>query len=228
MSLINHYKILEIPNYSTYAKVRKAYITKVKLYHPDLNKSPEAEELSKQINVAKEALETSARKSEYDRRLKYSLEHKTDYQPFSRAAYYKRQATQKKEKEKAWQEQRQRQQAHKRARVMKNYEQGLKYLPIWLRYSLCGLLTVGVFIFPLLNASDDWFFALLFLWPFYYIVVVLAVNEYYKYHDYQNSKNAELVDLDRNSRLFINVAFIGGLLFFVLLKLLISAGVRYL
>jgi len=57
MSLINHYKILEIPNYSTYAKVRKAYITKMKLYHPDLNKSPEAEELSKQINVAKEAIE---------------------------------------------------------------------------------------------------------------------------------------------------------------------------
>lgn len=225
--MINHYKILEIPNYSTYAKVRKAYIAKMKLYHPDLNKSPEAEELSKQINVAKEALETSTRKSEYDRKLKYSLEHKTDYQPFSRAAYYKRAATQKKAKDKAWQEQRQeqqqRQRAHKRVRVLKEYEEGLKHLPIWLRYTLCGLLTVGVFIFPLLSTSDSWFFALLFLWPFYYIIVVLAVNEYYKYQDYQNSKNAELVDLDRSSRLFINVAFIGGLLFFVLLKLLISA-----
>lgn len=46
----NPYDVLEISPNSTLNEIKNAYLKLSKTYHPDLNKSPDAEEKFKQIN----------------------------------------------------------------------------------------------------------------------------------------------------------------------------------
>ncbi len=60
------YETLNINEDATASEIKKAYRTLAKKYHPDMNKSPEAEEKFKEINAAYEVLGDEQKKSQYD------------------------------------------------------------------------------------------------------------------------------------------------------------------
>lgn len=49
---IDYYKILKLPKNSSIDEVKKRYRELAKIYHPDINHSPDAEEKFKEINNA--------------------------------------------------------------------------------------------------------------------------------------------------------------------------------
>ncbi|VWU52185.1 DnaJ protein, putative [Hepatocystis sp. ex Piliocolobus tephrosceles] len=53
---MNYYKILGVSKNACKKTIREAYLKKVKIYHPDLNKSPEATSKFKQLQEAYQAL----------------------------------------------------------------------------------------------------------------------------------------------------------------------------
>ncbi len=60
------YKTLEVDENASAAEIKKAYRKLAKKYHPDMNKSPEAEEKFKEINAAYEVLGDEQKKAQYD------------------------------------------------------------------------------------------------------------------------------------------------------------------
>ncbi|RDU66354.1 J domain-containing protein [Helicobacter didelphidarum] len=60
------YKILNVNENASADEIKKAYRKLARQYHPDVNKSPEAEEKFKEINGAYEILSDSQKKAEYD------------------------------------------------------------------------------------------------------------------------------------------------------------------
>ncbi|MCK5111652.1 MAG: J domain-containing protein [Arcobacteraceae bacterium] len=60
------YETLEIKEDATASEIKKAYRSLAKKYHPDINKSPEAEDKFKEINAAYEVLSDEQKKSQYD------------------------------------------------------------------------------------------------------------------------------------------------------------------
>ena len=56
------YETLEIDDNATAAEIKKAYRSLAKKYHPDINKSPEAEDKFKEINAAYEVLSDEQKK----------------------------------------------------------------------------------------------------------------------------------------------------------------------
>lgn len=60
------YETLEISEDASNAEIKKAYRTLAKKYHPDMNKSPQAEEKFKEINAAYEVLGDESKKAQYD------------------------------------------------------------------------------------------------------------------------------------------------------------------
>jgi len=61
------YKTLEISENATEQEIKKAYRKLAKNYHPDVNKTKEAEEKFKEINAAYEVLSDKNKKAQYDR-----------------------------------------------------------------------------------------------------------------------------------------------------------------
>lgn len=61
------YETLEISENASEAEIKKAYRKLARQYHPDVNKSPEAEEKFKEINAAYEVLSDKEKKAQYDR-----------------------------------------------------------------------------------------------------------------------------------------------------------------
>ncbi|MBD3797773.1 MAG: DnaJ domain-containing protein [Campylobacterales bacterium] len=61
------YETLEISEKASEAEIKKAYRKLARQYHPDVNKSPEAEEKFKEINAAYEVLSDKEKKAQYDR-----------------------------------------------------------------------------------------------------------------------------------------------------------------
>ena len=60
------YETLGVSENATAAEIKKAYRSLAKKYHPDMNKSPEAEEKFKEINAAYEVLGDEEKKAQYD------------------------------------------------------------------------------------------------------------------------------------------------------------------
>lgn len=60
------YETLNVSENATAAEIKKAYRTLAKKYHPDMNKSPEAEDKFKEINAAYEVLGDEQKKAQYD------------------------------------------------------------------------------------------------------------------------------------------------------------------
>ena len=68
----NNYELLEVSEKASPEVIKKAYITLVKKYHPDLQPDDEkksAEDKIKEINEAYEVLSDKAKKESYDRKL---------------------------------------------------------------------------------------------------------------------------------------------------------------
>jgi len=68
--LINYYKILGLENYASVAVVKVAYKKLIKQYHPDVSSDPDAEEMTRYLNLAKDFLGSQESKDNYDRQLK--------------------------------------------------------------------------------------------------------------------------------------------------------------
>jgi len=67
--LKNYYFILSLNIYATEAEVKRAYRKLAVQFHPDKNKSPEAEEIFKEVNEAYEVLGDPVKKAIYDQML---------------------------------------------------------------------------------------------------------------------------------------------------------------
>ncbi len=127
--MVNYYKILGIENYAGIALVKKAYKDKIREFHPDLNPSEDAVEISKYLNQAKEILTNEDKKNLYDHDLKLAylveiqrLQNKSEFaSPF-------------------WQKRRQQREEQEKMREKERYERGLKHFPFYLRLFL--LLTI--------------------------------------------------------------------------------------
>ena len=60
------YETLGLEDNASASEIKKAYRTLAKKYHPDINKTPEAEEKFKEINAAYEVLGDEEKKAQYD------------------------------------------------------------------------------------------------------------------------------------------------------------------
>lgn len=60
------YETLGVSENASASEIKKAYRTLAKKYHPDINKTPEAEEKFKEINAAYEVLGDEEKKAQYD------------------------------------------------------------------------------------------------------------------------------------------------------------------
>jgi molecular chaperone DnaJ len=63
----DYYEVLGVARNDTEEEIRKAFRQKALQYHPDRNKSPEAEEQFKEINEAYQALTDPRKRAQYDR-----------------------------------------------------------------------------------------------------------------------------------------------------------------
>ena len=72
----DYYKILGVEKNATKDEIKKAYRKLARLYHPDRNPDPEAEEKFKEINEAYHVLSDDEKREEYDRILRSGDENK--------------------------------------------------------------------------------------------------------------------------------------------------------
>ncbi|CEM33050.1 unnamed protein product [Vitrella brassicaformis CCMP3155] len=65
-TLFDHYRVLGVARDANKAKIRSAYLEKAKIYHPDVNKSREAEAIFKQVQEAYSVLSDDTMRKDYD------------------------------------------------------------------------------------------------------------------------------------------------------------------
>lgn len=70
----NHYETLGVSQNASIDEIKKAYRKLVRKYHPDINKSKDAEEKTKELNIAYEILSDSIKRAKYDEALKSIFE----------------------------------------------------------------------------------------------------------------------------------------------------------
>lgn len=131
--MTNYYKILGLPTYASIAEVKEAYKAKIKQYHPDISNEPDAEEMTKYLNLAKGNLDTPQAKEIYDRKLK--LAYLREIQRITKTA----KPTQQRPTVDLQERIRRSKEAHK-WRVKNRYEKNLEYFPKKFRLPGCILL----------------------------------------------------------------------------------------
>ncbi len=223
--MTNHYSVLGIPNYSSWSVVRKAYITQIKKYHPDVNSTQEAILICQRLNVAKEALETTDKKARYDSRLKYFLTYgSTVAQPTTTTRSYTRRRYTPPPMSRA--ERVRKNKEHRDRIVLQKYAEGLKKFPLKWRYFLCaiyGVFALGIVVLIVVGLPSGLGlligFAFSALW---FHAVSYFIDEYYKYHDYVGRTTPLGFDLDkRASRMLFGIYF-SGFVFAVLVKMVVG------
>jgi len=75
----NYYEVLGIPKEASTDDIKKAYRELAKKYHPDVNKSPEAEEKFKEISEAYAVLSDPQKREVYDQYGKAGVEGRYSY-----------------------------------------------------------------------------------------------------------------------------------------------------
>ena len=70
--LYDYYKILEISRTASFQEIKLAYRTKAKMFHPDINNSPKANEIFAVINEAYEVLTNEKKRYLHDIKLNYA------------------------------------------------------------------------------------------------------------------------------------------------------------
>lgn len=196
----------------------QSYIKQIRKYHPDLNPSADAQEKSKLLNVAKEALETPEKKAKYDRRLYNHLNYKPKSRPVTRTRKRTTSATNMAERMR-------RSAAIKQRRKMGSYVNGLKHLPMTLRYIFWGafsLIFYGILVSIISFDQTGWRVSLLALVGFYWFGIINLINEYYKYYNYLEQIKNQKSDYKIKSSKAYNYLFYGGLALILLLKLAVT------
>jgi len=131
--LTNYYKLLGLPTYASIADVKEAYKLKIKQFHPDISCEPDAEEMTKYLNLAKESLDTPEAKNAYDRKLKLAylkeIERLTESRstPKKRSKQYIKERIRRSKEARKW-------------KIKNRYEKNLEYLPKKFRMPCCILL----------------------------------------------------------------------------------------
>ena len=82
-SALNYYELLGVSENATKEEIKKAYKTQMKKWHPDINKSKEAPEMSIKLNEAKETLLDDDKRNAYDLSLKKEVN--DNYNKFNRS-----------------------------------------------------------------------------------------------------------------------------------------------
>jgi len=100
----DYYTILGIPREATAEQIRQAYRTKAKLFHPDINNSPNAKMAFQLISEAYRVLINPEKKRWYDFKLKYPSTTGLKQEPVRRRnstyeSYYRAYTRSQKEKE---------------------------------------------------------------------------------------------------------------------------------
>jgi hypothetical protein len=108
----NYYDILEVPQNATLFSIKKAYRNKAFLYHPDVNKSPDAAFHFILINQAYHTLSDPVKRTHYDSQLALKLDDMISYDEFLKQKKEVQQKI-KREQEKKFQEQVQKVKNHK-------------------------------------------------------------------------------------------------------------------
>ena len=67
---INYYELLGVKNDASKEVIKNAYKLQIRKWHPDRNKSSEAIEVTKKLNIAREVLLDDDKRKEYDLFLK--------------------------------------------------------------------------------------------------------------------------------------------------------------
>lgn len=81
-SALNYYELLGVSETATKEEIKKAYKTQMKKWHPDINKSEEAPEMSIKLNEAKETLLDDDKRKAYDLNLRKEVN--DNYNKFNR------------------------------------------------------------------------------------------------------------------------------------------------
>ncbi len=204
--MVNYYKILGIENYATLEQVKVAYKNKIRLYHPDLNPSPDAAEIAKHLNVAKEALETPEKKLAYDKQLKY-------------AYLLEIQRLKSKPKKSYWQslsrrERKAKMEEAKKLKVKKQYEESLTRFPLKLRiFGLIVIIAWGLQIFYthyfVLYGTTDMVYNLLGL-TLFATGVGIATNQIYTHYMVKSIKQALRFHYEKFATWFFVLSLIVG------------------
>ena len=63
----DYYEVLGVPRTADAEEIKRAFRRLARQYHPDVNKSPEAEAIFKEINEAYEVLSDEQKRALYDR-----------------------------------------------------------------------------------------------------------------------------------------------------------------
>lgn len=72
--MTNYYHILGLQNFASLDEIKAAYKQKIKRYHPDISEEPNAEEMTKILNLVKSQLDTAEAKYSYDNKLRRAFE----------------------------------------------------------------------------------------------------------------------------------------------------------
>jgi len=89
MSKKNYYQVLQVDREASTEVIEAAYRRLARIYHPDVNKAPDATEIMRDLNVAYETLKNPAKRSDYDARLE--VESQSARQPASPRPTYSEQ-----------------------------------------------------------------------------------------------------------------------------------------
>lgn len=226
--MINYYAILEVANYASIAEVRKAYISKVKQYHPDLNPSPQGQETTKWLNVAWNALNTEEKKIEYDSKLSFSLQYK---QP-TRRTY-----TSPEPKTPGWrdlsvQERRRRMAEVKQMQEKEAFEKEDKVFPHKYRLTVyVSLLVLMIFMFATnYYIEADTFDAMIagLSAIAYFVLALVVINKFYQMRYYESLSKPLKYNLDKKSgSLFWMLVLIVPVLVMGLNKLRAEVALKY-
>jgi hypothetical protein len=127
--LPDYYKILSLPHDANDRQIKKAYKEKALQYHPDVNRSKQAEEVFQVINVAYRTLIDPGLRRQYDFKMKYGhpcepvdprRRHPAD------AEYYRRH------------------EQYKASPAPRKVSKSIRRLNFFIFYSIVGILTVGI------------------------------------------------------------------------------------
>lgn len=131
--MTNYYTILGLANYASVEEVKDAYKTRIKLYHPDINRSADAEEITKYLNLAKDNLSTTEAKEVYDQKLK--LAYLEEIQRLAKTHKPARHSLDLQERVRV-------SKVARKWRIKNNYERSLHYMPKNFRTAGCILLII--------------------------------------------------------------------------------------
>ncbi|NUM31538.1 MAG: J domain-containing protein [Bacteroidetes bacterium] len=213
MNKTNFYKILEIEDFSEIDEIKKAFRRLALIYHPDINKSPQASEKFKMLVKAYETLKNTESKKKYDELLKngfdfsdiFSLKTKSETEYERRKKQYFRMRKEKDELDEV--------------ENIASYEKSLRNFPYSFRIVFLILINLsGIFLI-----LDDWYKKGSFIFLGAIVIFITSIvfwNEIFKHYWH---KSVRMTDTNSN-KLYENYAysnfikfFTGGILILILL-----------